>query len=163
MARLSDAQRLATLAQRLATLDDDYQQVDAASGGATLPPGKYSARIIRSEVAESSYNENLTWELEFLTGEGSIRLWHNLEQKDRHTYIKGDLVKLGYEGLLSGLPAAAESFVGLAVAITVKVKRKEGNEYTNVYIDERLADDTLAPALPEKPDPSTIDDDIPFS
>jgi len=155
MARLNDA-------QRLATLDEDYEQVVPASGSNTLPPGKYAARITRSQIDESPYNQSLTWELEFSTHDGSIRLWHNLEQRERLTYIKGDLTKLGYDGALSGLPAAAESFVGMAVAITVKTKRKDGNEYVNVYLDGPLDDDTLAPPLPEPKDPATIDVDIPF-
>ena len=126
-------------------LEKAFGEAPAASGGGVLADGKYTAVVSRSIIYEAEWDE-LQWELEFSTTEGSARKWHSLEDAERFTYVKGDLEKLGYEGSLRDLQKHIGDFVGRVCHIQVTTKRGDKRDFTNVYINNVLDSAEQMPA-----------------
>ena len=160
-------------------LEEAFGKAEASSGGGPLADGNYTAIVTRSLIYETDWNE-LQWELELSTPDGSVRKWHSLEDSDRFTYVKGDLEKLGFAGSLRDLGAKVGDFEGTVAHIKVVTKRGKERDFTNVYINnvvdpaEEMPAElaaVLAAKRAERGDgsstaavasPGASDDDIPF-
>ena len=150
---------------RLAAMDDQYEEAEAKSGGALVPDGDYEALIERFDFWERDGGGplKLITELSVQSGEyagvSAPSVWHELEDPDRIAWTKGYLHMLGLEGVrLSGLEAALEPLAGTThVSIRVATTSKNGKTYRNTYINEVIG------GLGQTEGPPPVDeDDIPF-
>jgi hypothetical protein len=157
---------------RLAEMDDAYNATT------TRPEGDYQAVIERFDFFESNKTGDLFLKTELKIahdpewdGHG-LETVHNLTDPDRIKWAKKYLGLLGYDGPISGLTGALDSFVGLPVEVSVKYSAKldeYGDPYQNVYINRRLAEleaptDVPAGDFSAAPAATTpvSDDDVPF-
>lgn len=154
---------------RLAKMQDAYDEAEAKTGGAGLAPdGDYEGLIERFDFWEKEGGGPLKLITEIsvqgdseFAGLSAPSVWHELEDPDRISYTKGYLEMLGLQGInLAKLPAALEPLCGKArVAIRVTSTEKNGKTYRNTYVNELL--DGEGPAS-GKTVSSKSDDDIPF-
>lgn len=152
-------------AQRLAKMDDEWQEAQAASGG-VLPPGNYQARIDRILIEESNW-EKLQLRTEYVVTHGEhegrrTTSWNDLEDPERLKYAKSHLLTLGIEltslaELESRLPEVLDAVVEIRVKQSTSTNA-EGQPYINTYCNRLIskADQPTSTAQ------SKSVDDIPF-
>jgi hypothetical protein len=133
--------------QRLAGMDDAFANTPVQTGFSDMPEdGDYQAVISRFDFFESSAGQLFLKTEMKVVHDAKYEGWdvstvHNLEEESRLSWVKKHLSILGYEGSLSELPVKLHPFVGIPVAIRIKTSDKtdaEGNNYRNVYVNERL-------------------------
>lgn len=154
---------------RLAKMQDEYDEAEARTGGAIVPDGDYEGLIERFDFWEKEGGGPLKLITECSVQEGehggmsAPSVWHELEDPNRIGYTKGYLELLGLEGVnLAELPAALEPLAGKCrVAFRVTSTQKNGKTYRNTYINEVLSGE--GPTRPADSDGATkAEDDIPF-
>lgn len=163
---------MSTIEERLAEIDADYMDTEI-SETTRLPDGDHDVVIFSSQVVESKFGD-LQLELKFRNADdATVTKWHTIPDKsekeaDRDRYhrqigwLKADLKRLGYEGHLAGLAAAAPGFVGTKCHI--KAGTTEDGKYRRVYINEVSGrDEAVKPPPPPATTPdATQSDDVPF-
>jgi hypothetical protein len=146
-------------------MDDQFEAVEARTGGAVVPDGDYEGLIQRFDFWERDGGGPLKLITEISVDAGEYAgmsapsVWHELEDPDRIGWTKGYLEMLGLKGVkLSDLEAALESLAGATrVEIRVTSTLKNGKTYRNTYVNEVLAAGQPAAAVAPP-----AEDDIPF-
>lgn len=158
-------------AERLAQMQEAFDETEAKTGGARIPDDDYEGQIERFDFWEKDGGGplKLITEISVVGGEYDGRsapsVWHELEDPDRIAWTKGYLEMLGLGGVpLVELPKALEPLCGNArVAFRVTTTERDGNKYTNVYINELLGTGGSSDFAPPASSSQAADeDDIPF-
>ncbi|HEX7246448.1 MAG TPA: hypothetical protein VF245_12885 [Solirubrobacterales bacterium] len=158
---------MADYADRLAKMQDEYDEAEAKTSGGSVPDGEYEALIERFDFWEKEGGGPLKLITEISVQEGEFAgmsapsVWHELEDPDRIAWTKGYLEQLGLEGVnLAELPAALEPLAGKCrVGIRVVTTNKGDKTYRNTYVNEVLEGEGPSTGAAAK---SGGDDDIPF-
>jgi hypothetical protein len=135
-------------AERLAEMQDAYDEAEAKTSGGSVPDGDYEGQIERFDFWEKEGGGPLKLITEISITEGEYMglsapsVWHELEDPDRIAWTKGYLEMLGLEGVnLADLPAALEPLCGVArVSIRVTTTDKGEKKYRNTYVNELLGE-----------------------
>lgn len=135
-------------AERLAEMQDTYDDAEAKTSGGAVPDGDYEGQIERFDFWEKEGGGPLKLITEISITEGehmglsAPSVWHELEDPDRIAWTKGYLEMLGLEGVnLAELPQALEPLCGKArVAIRVTTTDKGEKKYRNTYVNELLGE-----------------------
>lgn len=165
--------------ERLAAMQDAYDESEAKTSGGAVPDGDYEGQIERFDFWEKEGGGPLKLITEISVTEGEYMglsapsVWHELEDPDRIAWTKGYLEMLGLQGVsLVDLPKALEPLCGKArVAIRVTTTDKGDKKYRNTYVNELLGQGedwsgggtkSEVPADDFGPPDATDDEDIPF-
>lgn len=151
---------------RLAKMQDEYDEAEAKTSAGTIPDGDYEGLIERFDFWEREGGGPLKLITEISVQEGEFAgrsapsVWHELEDPDRIAWTKGYLELLGLEGVnLAELPKALEPLAGkLRVGFRVTSTKKNDKTYTNVYVNEVLDGEGPSTAAGA----AKAEDDIPF-
>lgn len=133
-------------AERLAEMQDTYDDAEAKTSGGGVPDGDYEGQIERFDFWEKEGGGPLKLITEISVQDGEFAglsapsVWHELEDPDRIAWTKGYLELLGLKGVnLAELPAALEPLCGKArVSIRVTSTERNGKTYRNTYVNELL-------------------------
>lgn len=149
---------MSSYADRLSGMDDAYAEAEAKTGGASVPDGEYEAIIERFDFWEAEGGGPLKLLTELSIAEGDYAgvtppsIWHELEDQERIGWTKGYLKLLGLEGIkLSELEDRLEPIAGrtrVAIRVATTTSKKNGQKYTNTYINEVIG-------TPGEAEPST--------
>ncbi len=135
-------------AERLAEMQDVYDDAEAKTSGGNVPDGDYEGQIERFDFWEKEGGGPLKLITEIIVTEGehmglsAPSVWHELEDPDRIAWTKGYLEMLGLQGVaLADLPEALEPLCGEArVSIRVTTTDKGEKKYRNTYVNELLGE-----------------------
>lgn len=170
------------LKERLAAMNDSYQDAKTFSSDELPPDGEYQAIVERFDFFEgksSPHDVFLVTELRIQLDpewEGRIaKTIHNLTDAERLGFVKSHLKTLGLGELddFSTLEEVLPEALDVPVLIAVKTSERtdsEGKPYRNVYVNERLGDPLERSDVPVNradfepaPTPAGADEDpIPF-
>lgn len=160
-------------AERLAEMQDVYDDAEAKTSGGAVPDGDYEGQIERFDFWEKEGGGPLKLITEISVTEGEYMglsapsVWHELEDPDRIAWTKGYLEMLGLEGVnLADLPQALEPLCGVArVSIRVTTTDKGDKKYRNTYVNELLGEGeswSSPGSAAAAPASDGGEDDIPF-
>lgn len=159
-------------AERLAEMQDVYDDAEAKTSGGAVPDGDYEGQIERFDFWEKEGGGPLKLITEISITEGEYMglsapsVWHELEDPDRIAWTKGYLEMLGLSGVkLADLPEALEPLCGVArVSIRVTTTDKGEKKYRNTYVNELLGEGEAWTGGGSASSSSSTDgeDDIPF-
>lgn len=143
------APKLTPVQQRLKQMQDAYNESKEAakSGGdnrgTTLSPGVHICRLVEARLIPSDEKINVLFNFQCVEGEETGetgQIWHRIDDPEKMVYFNRDLIRLevdidqvdimDIEGLLAALQNEAPA---------VRLKVKEKGEYTNCFIDKRVA------------------------
>jgi hypothetical protein len=161
-------------AERLANMQDEYDDAEAKTSGGGVPDGDYEGQIERFDFWEKEGGGPLKLITEISVQDGgefdglsAPSVWHELEDPDRIAWTKGYLEMLGLQGVnLAELAEALEPLAGTTrVSIRVVTTDKGEKKYRNTYVNEVVGtvDGISSPGEePAAEGASGDDDDIPF-
>lgn len=156
-----------SIEERLAAMDDAYENAEAASAG-RVPDGEYVGLIERFDFWQKEGGGPLKLITEIRIDEGDYAnlsaptVWHELEDPERIKWTKGYLETLGLQGIkLSELKTELEKIAGKTrVGIRIATKGEYRNTYVNEVIDQAKPESEFADQPESKAEAD--DDSVPF-
>lgn len=156
-------------ADRLAAMQDAYDNAEAATSGGGVPDGEYEGQIERFDFWQKEDGAPLKLITEISVpdlGLSAPSVWHELEDPDRIKWTKGYLEMLGLREInLAQLAGALEPLAGKCrVGITVKTTTKGDKTYRNTYVNEVLSGESTTEVEPGGGHETApvSDSDVPF-
>ncbi|MCL6548993.1 MAG: DUF669 domain-containing protein [Alicyclobacillus sp.] len=118
-------------------LDELYEQTAPASAWTDpLPDGEYICTLARAELRQNQGNDGMHVWLQFRVAEGEYKGRHIIHRRvlskdpTSISWLKRDLVAIGYGGKLSELGGRLPACVGRTVRVTLKTNRRDRRQYT---------------------------------
>ena len=138
------ANRKASVASRLKSLQKEWKEAEPRIGGARLPDATYNARIGTPVVEESKASQRLqvNWPLTVIDGDYAdkkLNKYDGIEDADGLAWLQGtlEILELEIPEDVTDLGSILQSADGLLVEITLQTK----DEFQNIYFNELLEAD----------------------
>jgi hypothetical protein len=149
----------ADLVSQLEQFDAAWAEAPEEDSYENLPDGKYQVSIqeVRFENAKNSGRLQLAWVFEVLNSGPNMgrKLFHyrGLDKEESVGWMKKEIYTCGLRvEKVSELPEMLDQLLDRVVEITLKTKKKDGQEYQNCFINKLL----------DEPNFDARDEDVPF-